>query len=265
MSGHYEWLVLPFGLKSAPLTFQRIIQKVLGKLLFDGCINYLDDIIIYSKTIEEHLSILKDIFTRLRAYNVKLKMSKCEFGKSEIEYLGHKIGYNTVKPCKEHITAVLDFPQPKTVKQLRRFLGLSGYLRSFVEKYATIAEPLTSLLRKDSKYNWSEKQEKAFNEIKQALVKEPVLHIFNPELDIELYTDASKVGIGAILMQNKHPISYYSRRLNEHESNYTSSELECLAVVDSVEKFHVYLHGTHFTVISDHSALQWLFKIKSSG
>ena len=260
--GHFEWLVLPFGLKNAPFCFQRIIQNVLGELLNNGCFNFFDDIIVYSPDMESHLELLRKVFEKLRQHNVRLRKEKCQFFKPEVEYLGHMISENTVRPSKQHIQAVIKFPQPRTVKQLRRFLGLSGYLRQFIEGYSTKAEPLTSLLRKDAEYKWTEKQETAFQTLKTDITKEPVLQIFDPDLPVELFTDASKVGIGAILMQNKHPVSYYSRRLNVHESNYMSSELECLAVTESVEHYHVYLHGKPFTVISDHSALQWLYKIK---
>ena len=123
--GHFEWLVMPFGLKNAPSTFQRVVQKVLGNLLWHGCINYLDDIIIYSTTFEEHLSLLEEVFTRLRTANVKLKISKCHFPKQEVEYLGHIIGYNTVMPHPNKLKAVQEFPQPQSVQQLQRFLGLT--------------------------------------------------------------------------------------------------------------------------------------------
>ena len=262
--GHFEWLVMPFGLKNAPSTFQRVVQKVLGNLLWHGCINYLDDIIIYSTTFEEHLSLLEEVFTRLRTANVKLKISKCHFAKQEVEYLGHIIGYNTIMPHPNKLKAVQEFPQPQSVQQLQRFLGLTGWYRRFIPNYSRHAYPLTQLLKKKQSFIWSDAQQNSFNTLKEKLTSRPVLAIFNPSNPCELHTDACKIGIGAILSQkdengHDHVIAYYSRKLNPHEQNYHTSEQECLAVVDAIEHFHVYLQGVSFTVISDHAALQWLF------
>jgi transposase InsO family protein len=176
--------------------------------------------------------------------------------------LGHIIRHDSIRPAPSHIKAVVDFPQPENAKQLQRFLGIANYVRRFISHFSTTAAPLTQLLQKDAPFHWGSAQKEAFKALKSALTSEPVLKIFDPSLPVELYTDASLVGIGAVLMQDKHPIGYYSRKLNKHEANYTTSELECLAVVNAVEHFHVYLDGNKFIIFSDHSALQWLFKNK---
>lgn len=263
-NGHYEWLVMPFGLKNAPSTFQRIIQKVLGNLLNHGTINYLDDIIVYSETLGKHFELLSTIFQRLKQHNIKLKLSKCNFVQLEVEYLGHIISFNNVKPSARQIKAVTEFPEPKNVIEIRRFLGLAGFYRRFIPNFASIAEPLTRLTRKNVDFasNWKHEQLTAFNQLKSLITQPPVLTIFNPDLPCELHTDASSVGIGATLIQNHHPVAYFSRRLNESESKYNATHLECLAAVNAIEHFHIYLYDNSFNLVTDHSALQWLFNIK---
>lgn len=260
--GHYEWLVMPFGLKNAPATFQRIIQKALGELFYKGVINYLDDFIIYSETFEQHLALLEEVFKRLMANNIKLKLSKCYFAKQEVEYLGHIISLNNVKPSAGKTSAVQGFPVPRTLREVRRFLGLTGYYRRFINNFSTTARPLTDLTRKDVPFHWTDDHQKAFEVLRDAITKPPVLSMYDPEKQCTLYTDASKIGIGAMLTQKDnegkdHVISYFSKRLNHNQENYSASELECLAVVESVDHFEVYL-GKPFTVVTDHSALRWL-------
>jgi len=265
--GHYEWLTMPFGLKNAPATFQRTIQQILGPLLWKGCMNYLDDIVVYSTNEAEHLNLLDNVLTILHDSGIKLKYKKCTFMQPRIEYLGLMIGNNQIQPTERQLSAVAAFPVPNNAKEVQRFLGLANYFRRFIPKFADIALPLTQLLRKENEFHWSDSQQQCFDTLKMHLTSKPVLVIYDPEKEIELHTDASKTGIGAILIQKedkqKHVICYYSRRLNKHEENYSTSELECLAVVDSVDHFHVYLHGIRFTIVTDHSSLQWFYQIKN--
>lgn len=263
-NGHFEWHVMPFGLKNAPSTFQRIIQNVLGSLLNNGTINYLDDIIVYSETLEQHFELLSTIFQRLKQHNIKLKLSKCTFVQPEVEYLGHVISFNSVKPSSRQVKAVTDFPEPKNVTEIRRFLGLAGFYRRFIPNFASIAEPLTRLTRKNIDFasHWQLEQLTAFNKLKKLITQPPVLTIFDPELPCQLHTDASSIGIGATLIQNNHPVAFFSRRLSDSESKYDATHLECLAAVNSIEHFHIYLYDNPFDLITDHSALQWLFNIK---
>ncbi|UYV75361.1 hypothetical protein LAZ67_12003633 [Cordylochernes scorpioides] len=265
--GHYEFLVMPFGLKNAPSTFQRIIQHIIGNLLWNGVCNYQDDILIYSSTFKDHIELMKKIFDKLKENNIKLKLKKCSFAKQEIRYLGHIIGHNKIKPDPEKTKAINEFPQPKTVKQVRQFLGLAGYYRKFIPKFSQIADPLTSLTRKNKLFKWTTEVNKSFQELKSHLSTDPVLSTYDPSLPCKLYTDASKLGIGAILAQigndnQEHVISYYSGKLLPHQQNYSAFELECFAVVQSVEYFEVYLENNTFEVITDHSALEWLFNVK---
>ena len=137
--GHYEWLVMPFGLKNSPATFQRIIQLTIGDLMYQGCINYLDDFIVYSRTFEEHIQLLAQVLERLKSQNIKLKLSKCSFIKREVEYLGYVISLNQVKPSYRKIKAVSEFPIPKNTKEVQQFNGLCSYYRRFVKNFSTIA------------------------------------------------------------------------------------------------------------------------------
>ena len=260
--GHYEWLVMPFGLSNAPRTFQRIIQQTLGNLLYNGCINYQDDIIIYSKTFDEHMRLLSDIFQRMRQNNIKLKLAKCSFAKESIDYLGHTIRYNSVAPSTRKVEAVHNFPVPTTVTEVRRFLGLAGYMRRFIKSFSSIAAPLTDLLKKERDFKWTNEHQTAFETLKTALTSAPVLAIYDNSRPCNLYTDASKLGIGAVLTQgekgDERPIAYFSQRMNHQQANYSASELECFAVVRAIDHFEVYLDKP-FKLYTDHSALKWLF------
>lgn len=266
--GQYEWLVMPFGLKNAPPTFQRIIRRVLGDLIGHGVLSYLDDVIIYSQDFSSHMSLLKEVFQKLSQAKVKLKMSKCHFAQPEVEYLGFVIGNGQAKPSPAKTQAVSQFTRPSNVKEIQRFLGLANYYRRLVPDFSKTAEPLTRLTRKDQPFTWLSEQEEAFQSLKSSLTAHPVVALYQPDKPVILHTDASKIGIGAILMQPddqgvKHVVAYYSRRLNPAEERYSASEQECLAVVESLEHFHVYVHGKHVEIQTDHSALQWLFSIKN--
>ena len=267
--GHFEWLVTPFGLKNSPMAFQRAIRIALGDLIGNGVDPYLDDIIVATEDIATHVAFLRKVFDRLRANHFRLREEKCLFGITEVQYLGFVISSGSYRPSPNKTAAVAQFPVPTDLKSLQRFIGLSNYYRQFIPDFSRIASPLTFLTRKGVPFKWSDEQQTAFNQLKTLLTSEPILTIFDPNRDIILQTDGSKVGIGAILMQpddsgKNRVVAYFSRHLNQHEANYTTSEIECLAVVDAVEHFHSYLHCSQgFDVITDHSALQWLFSIKN--
>lgn len=263
VDGHYEWLVLPFGLKSAPNTFQRIIQRVLGDLLFDNVITYLDDIIIFNKTMEQHCKLLDKVLQRFVSAHVKLRKPKCQFSRSEVEYLGHVIGKNFSKPATSKIEAVRNFSQPTSVNELQRFVGLAGYYRRFIKDFTIKAYPLTQIIGGKLPFTWATEQQRAFAALRDALITEPVLVTFDPHKCI-VHTDASKIAMSGILMQldeygKKHVVAYFSKRMNKDQERYTTTEQECLAVITTVEHFHVYLHGKPFDIYTDHVALQWLF------
>ncbi|UYV64552.1 K02A2.6-like, partial [Cordylochernes scorpioides] len=234
--GHYEFLVMPFGLKNAASTFQRIIQHILGELLWKGTCSFQDDILVYTKTWQEHIELLSKVFDKLRQYNMKLKLSKCIFGRTEVKYLGHIISHNQLKPDPG-------------------------------KDFSKISFPLVRLTRKNQPFFWNEEVEESFAKLKMALSTKPVLAIYNPDYPSKVYTDASKYGIGAILTQigpdnEEHVIAYYSKTLQPHQENYSAYEMECLAVIQATDHFRVYIENQPFEIITDHAALQWLFTMK---
>ncbi|UYV61477.1 hypothetical protein LAZ67_1004996, partial [Cordylochernes scorpioides] len=265
--GHYEFLVMPFGLKNAASTFQRIIQHILGELLWKGTCSFQDDILVYTKTWQEHIELLSKVFDKLRQYNMKFKLSKCIFGRTEVKYLGHIISHNQLKPDPGKVKSIQDFPRPDTVKKVRQFMGLANYYRKFVKDFSKISFPLVRLTRKNQPFIWNEEVEESFAKLKMALSTKPVLAIYNPDYPSKVYTDASKYGIGAILTQigpdnEEHVIAYYSKTLQPHQENYSAYEMECLAVIQATDHFHVYIENQPFEIITDHAALQWLFTMK---
>lgn len=262
--GHYEFLRLPFGLKNAPADFSRIMYQVLGGLPFVEI--YLDDITIHSKTFEEHMSHIKIVIERLRKAGLKVNAEKCTWCAKEIKLLGHVVAENSVKMDETKIQAIRDRLAPKTVKQLQQFLGLANYYRRFIKNFAEIAAPLVNLLKKDTKWEWTSDCQVAFDTLKNCLTASPILR--QPDFDREfiLYTDASGYALGAILAQRvsdgtEYVCAYASRAIRKSEINYGISEKECLAVVWAIKHFRIYLYGTNFKVITDHSALTWLMKI----
>ena len=259
---------MPFGLKNAPATFQRTIRQIIGNMYLKGVIPYFDDIIVYSEDEQTHLHLLEQIFQRFIDHGIKLRKEKCTFMKPEVEYLGIIISHGQQRPNPKKLQAVSDFPNPRTVKELQRFLGLAGWYRRFISNFSTIADPLYKLLRKNADFIWDNEQQQAFEQIKELLTSEPVIGIFNPDKPVSLFTDASGIGIGAVLMQpddegHLHPIAYFSRQLTIHEANYPACELEMLAVVAAMEHFHVYTDGRHVDVYSDQQSLQYLFGVNN--
>ena len=234
--GLFQFNVMPFGLKGAPATFQRLIDRVI-RGLGDRTAGYFDDLIIFSKTWEENLEHLQEVFNRLRSAGLTVKGKKCEFGVSHCIYLGFRVGSGTVQPEKSKIEAVKNMERPQTKKQVRTFLGLTGYYRRFIPHYSTVAASLSDLTRKSlpTQVVWSVECEKAFQELKNRLCSSPIL--YNPDFsrDFCLQTDASDRGCGAVLSQMdddgfEHPVAYYSRKLLPREQKYSAIEKECLAI-----------------------------------
>lgn len=264
--GQFEFLRMPFGVCNAPATFQRLLNNVLGQLRHDKVLIYLDDILVPSSTVQEGLDVLEKVLKIFQEANLKLNIKKCKFFETSIEYLGYEISENGVKPGKQKINAVLNFPEPKSVHEVRQFLGLCSYFRKFVKNHAIIVHPISQLLKKNSIWVWSNEQRDAFQTIKNILTNRPLLSIFDPNLNTELHTDASSKGIAGILMQ-KHsnglkPVMYYSRATTREESIYHSYELETLAVIESIKRLRIYLTGLHFKIITDCSAVRLTFSKK---
>jgi transposase InsO family protein len=259
--GHFEFTRMPFGLANAPAVFQRLMNAVLGDLRYEVALVYVDDIIIPSKTVREGLEKLKVILERLREHDLTLKLSKCSFLQSSIEYLGREISSSGGRPGSNKTKAILDMPPPRSIKQVRQFLGLAGYFRKFVQNFASITQPLTKLLKSNCPWQWDDEQQNAVDQIKRALVTRPVLMIFDPTLPTEVHTDASKVGLGGVLLQvdtehKKRAVAYYSRQNSALEQRYHSYELETLAVLESLRHFRVYLVGIKFKLVTDCSAIR---------
>lgn len=272
-TGHYQFTRLPFGLTNAPQKFQKVMNKIMAGLNYRINCCYLDDCVCFGKTFEEHLNALEMTFERLLKYRLKLKVSKCKFGYTELKLLGNIINGHGIKPTQEGLLAIKQFPSPTTIKQLRSFLGLANYFRKFIPNFSKVAHPLTELTKgtfktKKSPINWTSLHETAFKDLKDKLTNEPVLAHFDDNAEIILVTDGSKKGLGAILQQqneNKeiHPVSYASKKLNAAQNNYSALELEMAALYFGCTHFRQYLHGRHFIVWTDHKNLIQLQTIKS--
>ena len=268
-NGHYEWTVMPFGLKNAPATFQTAVQLIIREWFKEGVINYADDIVIYTETFNEHVQLLDKLLKKLDEHNVKLKEKKCSFFQEAITYLGHEIKFNEIRPSDKKTLAVKDFPIPDTVKKVQSFLGLAGHYRRFIKDFSKIAIPLYKLTKKDTPFEWGDEQKRAFEILKQKLTEEPVLILYDPENRCYLYTDACKDGIGGILSQRDtngkdHVVAYFSKKTKTHEQNYGAMELECLAIITCTRHFEHYLQPG-FVIRTDHQALQWLKTVSGRG
>src|ERR1700738_28715 len=260
--GHYEFLVMPFGLTNAPATFMHLMQQTFRMYLDDFVIAFLDDVLVYSRSKDEHDKHLRIVLETLRENKLYAKISKCEFYSKEISFLGHVINEYGIKMEPSKVDAVSKWPQPKNVHDIRSFLGLAGYYRKFVKDFSKIASPLTELLHKSKKFQWTDEQEQAFHTLKVAVSTAPVLIVPDPKLAYTVLTDASGYAIGAALCQDHgnglQPCAYLSRKMNEHEKNYPVHEQELLAIVHALREWRHYLLGNRFTVITDHRSLQYL-------
>ena len=265
--GHYEFLRLPFGLKNGPSFFSRVMATAFAGV--ESVQVYIDDIFISSKNNIIHMKQLRDTFERLKLANLKVCKTKCHFFKNKIKVLGHIIENGKIMMDEERIKAVKNWPQPRKPKHVRQFLGLCNGSRKFIKDYAKISLPLNKLTKKDVQWSWTEECESAFKMLKEKITSSPVLRIPDLSKPFKLYTDASGLQIGAVLTQvdeegNEYVVAYASRPLRGAELHYGITEKECLAVVWAVKKFRVYLYGNYFIIVTDHSALLWLMKIKDA-
>lgn len=262
-NGHYEYVRMPFGLKNAPSTFQRVMDNILRDYLYKSCFVYMDDIVIFSKSLQEHLIHVKQIFDKLKHYNLKVQLDKSEFLRKEVGFLGHVITAEGIKPNPAKIKAVQEYPLPKSIKEIRAFLGLVGYYRRFVKNFAKVVQPLTRCLKKGTKIETDDQNYlQAFHHCKELLTNAPILSYPDFERTFHLTTDASNVAIGAVLSQDSKPIAFYSRTLNSAERNYSTIERELLAIIESCKHFRPYLFGRLFLIETDHKPLVWLFSLK---
>lgn len=264
--GHYEYVRMPFGLKNAPSTFQRVMDNVLGDLIGKICLVYLDDIIIYSTSLQEHIESLEKVFAKLRTSNLKIQPDKSEFLKKEIAFLGHIVSTEGIKPNPDKIEAIRKFPIPRTKREIKSFIGLLSYYRKFIPNLAKLTKPLTQCLKKDRTVVVDEPYINAFNTCRQILINDPILQYPDFTKPFILTTDASNIALGAVLSQgrigNDRPICFASRTLSESEINYSTIEKELLAIVWATKYFRPYLFGRKFQIVTDHRPLTWLMSLK---
>ena len=263
--GLYEPLVLPFGVKNAPAVFQREMQRVLRDRLYKGVMVFVDDILIYSRTAEEHAELVEWVLKRLSAEGYYANPDKCEFFQREVSFLGHIVSEKGVAVQQHKVAAVSNWPQPRNKKDVRAFLGLTGYYRKFIPEYSAIAAPLTDLTRESAKFEWAEKEQAAFTALKERLTSAAVLAHPDPSRQYVINTDASGFAISGVLMQDqpddtRRPVAYFSRKLNPAETRYPTHDKELLAIVRAVEHWRCYLEGSPHPVLllSDHRSLQHL-------
>ena len=267
--GLWQWRVMSFGLRNAPATYQRLMSHVLSGYIGKFCHVFIDDIICFSKTFEEHLEHLHLIFERLEKAGLKLKPPKCSFAKTEVKYLGHVIAPGEIRPDPSNIAKIRDLEPPTTVKGVRELVGMASYYRSFVPDFSRRASPLTELTKKNVHFQWEEEQQRAFDDLKTALTSEPVLALPDFTKPFILMTDGSKTGLGAVLSQDhgdtkERVVAYASKKTGPLERNYSACELECLALVWAVKYFREYLLGRTAIVVTDNWALKWLMSLENA-
>ena len=269
--GHYEFNVMPFGLKNAPGIFSRMMRKLLAPMDTNMIHNFMDDILLATTTWEDHLTLLNALLNRLADSGLTARPTKCLIGFQELEFLGHTLKNGFIFPEEKNVEKMKDACRPKTKKDVRSFLGMCGFYQKFIPHFNTVAAPLSDLTKAKApeKVEWNAACEKAFQELKEKLTSRPVLKLPSPEQPYILRTDASNTGIGSALLQADpedpsilHPIAFASRKLNSAELNYATVEKECLALVWAIQKFQMYLYGKHFTVQTDHQPLTFLASSK---
>ena len=265
----YRCRALPFGMKNAPATFQRLMNLVTSGL--QNTVTYLDDVVCYSSSWSDHVQHMRQLFERLEQAGLVVNLPKCEIGKGQVTYLGHQVGQGSVRPRTAKVQAILDMPVPKTKRQLMRLLGMCGFYRRFVPNFAAVTTPLTNLLKKGVRFSWSADCQKALEMVKAILASEPVLVAPDFSVPFKLAVDACDVGVGAVLLQTDvsgidRPVAYFSKKLNRHQKRYSTIEKEALALVLAVQHFEVYVcsAGGDLVVLTDHNPLTFLAKFKTS-
>ena len=267
--GLFEFVRMPYGMRNAGATYQRLMSHILSGYIGKFCHCFVDDVICFSRTFEEHVGHLRLIFERLRAAGIKLKPSKCVLAKEQVQYLGHLISPGEIRPDPGNISKIRDLAAPETVRQVRTFLGMASYYRSFVQDFSKRALPLTTLTKKNVTFNWGVDEDKAFQDLKKILTEEPVLTLPDFSKPFVLMTDGSSSGLGAILGQQfegekkERVIGYASRRTTKLEENYSACEIECMALVWATKHFREYILGRTTRVLTDHWALKWLLDLRN--
>jgi Reverse transcriptase (RNA-dependent DNA polymerase)/RNase H-like domain found in reverse transcriptase/Integrase zinc binding domain/Chromo (CHRromatin Organisation MOdifier) domain/Retroviral aspartyl protease len=260
--GHYEYTVMPFGLCNAPASFCQLMNNILHPLIDKSVISYIDDILIYSNSLEEHKIHVREVMQLLRQHQLYAKESKCELFKDEIRFLGHVISAKGVSMEDDKVHSVINWPAPKNVAEVRQFLGLSGFYRKFIANFSNIAAPMTDLLHKDKTFEWTDKEQESFDQLKRAMTSAPVLALPDTSKPFQINCDASGYAVGACLQQDHgnglQPVAYLSKRLNPTEMNYDVRDTEGLAAILALNEWEHYLKNQHFKIVTDHLSLQYL-------
>jgi hypothetical protein len=257
--GLYEYLVMSFRLTNAPVYFMYLMNSVFMPELDKFVVVFIDDILVYSRNEQEHTMHLHTVLQRLRDHRLYAKLSKCDFWLRKIKFLGHTISQDGISVAPEKVQEVMNWKPPTTVQHIRSFLGLAGYYRRFILDFSRIAKPMTELLKKGVKCEWSQKCEDAFHTLRQHLTTAPVLAQPDNTKPFEVYCDALGTGLGCVLMQDNKVISYASRELRPHEQNYPTHDLELAAVFYALKIWRHYLMGAHCNIYIDHKSLKYIF------
>lgn len=264
--GLFEYTRMPFGLKNAPATFQRLVEDIFRDIMWINVLVYIDDIIIFTETVDQHLEVLKTVLNKLKRHQLQAKRKKCKFFKRKLTFLGHTVSPEGLLPKQENIKTLQEFKDPSNLKELRSFLGMASYYRKFVPNYSKISRPLTKLLKEDEPFVIGKEQKETIQILKDKLTKPPILKFPDYSKTFHVITDASKERIGHVICQQYdkkfHPIRYGGKQLNKAEQNYTTSEKEALALLHAIKKNHAYLHGRRFVVHTDHLPLKSLLNAK---
>ncbi|KAK9887597.1 hypothetical protein WA026_023480 [Henosepilachna vigintioctopunctata] len=260
--GHFHWTCLPFGLKTSPAIFQRILTNIIRKHnLSNFVMNYIDDIMVFSKTFNEHMEHLSQLLDAIAEEGFRLKLTKCKFAAQSVRFLGHIVKNNTITPLKDNLRSIAGFAAPQNKKQIRQFLGKVNFYNKYIPNATIILDPIHNLLRKNISFDWSDDCENAFQTIKNHLCSAPILAIFDREAPTFIYTDASIKGIGAILKQTQKcgemkPVAFFSKKLNDSQKKKKAIFLECLAIKESLKFWQHWLIGSSFTIYTDHKPLE---------
>jgi hypothetical protein len=260
--GHYEFLVMPFGVTNAPAVFMDLMNRVFSPFLDKFVVVFIDDILVYSKNREEHEGHLRAVLQLMREKQLFGKLSKCEFWMDSVPFLGHIVSSQGISVDPKKVEAVQDWPVPRSVTEVRSFLGLAGYYRRFVRNFSRIAGPLTKLTRKYEPFIWTGDCAMAFSELKRRLTSAPVLTIPDQEGGFQILSDASGKGLGCVLMQRGKVVAFASRQLRPHERNYATHDLELAAVIFSLKLWRHYLLGERVEIYTDHKSLKYIFTQK---
>ncbi|KAG8503702.1 hypothetical protein CXB51_001695 [Gossypium anomalum] len=253
---------MPFGLTNAPAVFMDLMNLIFWPYLDKFVVVFIDDILIYSKDETEYAEHLRIVLQTLRDKQLYAKFSKSEFWLREVGFLGHIVSGDGIRVDPSKISAIIDWKPPKNVTEVRSFLGLARYYRRFVNGFSIIAAPMTRLLRKDVKFEWTEECQQSFKELKKLLTEAPVLVQLELGKEFVVYSDASLNGLGCVLMQERKVVAYASRQLKPHERNYPTHDLELAAVVFALKIWRHYLYGEKYRVYTDHKSLKYLMSQK---